>query len=146
MSLFWGLILCPCFGVRVLNKSFHLSHSFHVISSIIFINSSPLFLTFFLTCSSHLYIGWPLCLLPPNLYSIACLHSFPICILLMWPYHLLLLSSIIFCVLSNFKIFLALVFCILSLLVFPSVLLKTVISLPWNLPKSFLITVNVPAL
>ena len=47
---------CRLLNNSTLNKSLHLSQSFHVSSSIISIHLIPLFSTFFLTCSSHLYL------------------------------------------------------------------------------------------
>ena len=72
------LILCPLVSVDwVLDKSLHLSQTFHVSTSIISIHLIPLSLIF-LTCSSHLYLGRPLGLFPLNLYSSACLGILPL--------------------------------------------------------------------
>ena len=108
-----------------MDKSLHPSWSFHASPAIISIYLTPLFLTFFSTCSSHLYLGRPLGLFLSNQYSTARLGILPVLILLIWPYHLILLFYISSCILSNFKISLTLVFCMLSFQVFASLFLKT---------------------
>ena len=140
------LILCPLLSrFWVLNKNLHLFQSFHFSSATISIQLFPLFLTVFLTCPSHLHLGQPLGLFPSSQYSSACLGILKAFILLMWPYHLILPSSISACILSNFKISLILMLCIPPHLVFPSMLLKNLISVPWVLLESFFAILHVLA-
>lgn len=96
---------------RVLDRSFHLSLSFHNSFFSTFINPMPLFFSIsFSACSSRRHLGHPHDLL---LSSNTFLGNLILSICLTWPYHSTL-SANSYCKPSIFKTFLTSIFRILS--------------------------------
>ena len=87
-----SILMSPCSGFRFA-KRLLLSQSVHVSFFTISIHLILLFSIDFLTCSSHLYLGWHFGLIPYSWYSHACLVILLALILLIWPYHLILHAS-----------------------------------------------------